>query len=251
MMTVVMLGCDKMENEPEPEIKPDNELLELAYDVKYRYPVGFYHEKDLIGSRYYVNTVSIHPVNQRDKGWVELHTISKEEARTWSNLSNEYSSVNRILVNENITEKFFEFVRVNELRDTDVLLSRVHRSDYFIPHFDKSKNTLPIFFREHVKNVTFGVYKGSVTLDKVKELIEYLWDCYTLSIAGEKIVWSKIYEKADRFEYHIQSLQMVGGDWGIHDTIYVLNNIFSLDKGTKVLILAERKQVKEIEGKYR
>ena len=242
-------GFSACEN-PDNVLPDDDFLLRLAYDRNYRFPVGFYYEKDLIGSRYYENTVSVSPTNQRDRVWIELHTNDKEEARTWSNLSNEYSSVNRILVSESVTEKYFEFVRVNEVRETDVLLSRVHRSDYFIPLFDKFKYSLPILFGEHIKDFTFGVYKGIVTLDKIKELTEYLWDCYSFSISDSKVVKSKIYEKKDRFEHRIQSLTIAHGDWGLHDIIYVYDNVFSLDKETRILKLAERKLIREIQGNY-
>lgn len=248
ILIIIICGCEKNEMQPEPEIKPDNELLELAYDMNYKYPIGFYHEKNLVGSRYYENTVSVKPLSEREHVWIELHTTNKEEAKTWSNLSNEYSSVNRILIQENENEKYFEFVRVNEVRETDVLLSRTHRSNYFIPTFDKF--TKIFLFGEHEKNIEFGVYKGNATLDNVKEFIEYLWDCYSLNILGEKVIVSKIYEQNDRFEHHIQSLRMVGGDWGLHDMIYVHNNIFSLDKKTNTLILADRKQIQEIQGKF-
>ena len=115
----------------------DAELIELTYSTEYYYPEGFYHETDLSGSVYYENTVSVKPADERESVWIELHTTEKSQARQWSNLSNEYSSVNRELTREAETGKYFQFERVNVENDQDILLSRVHKSDYFIPLYDK------------------------------------------------------------------------------------------------------------------
>ena len=103
---------------------PHDKLLDLAYDNDYQYPDGFFHEVNLTGSVYYENTVSIKPMNERKSIWIELNTNDKEQAKTWSNLSNAYSSVDREVVKENKTEKYFEFVRVNILNVNDILLSK-------------------------------------------------------------------------------------------------------------------------------
>ena len=232
---ILLVSCDK--NEFNEQIRDANELLEMVYDENYRYPIGFYHEKNLIGSTYYENTVSVKPISEREHIWIELHTTSKEEARSWSNLSNEYSSVNRNLIRENETEKYFEFARVNDLYENDILLSRVHCSDYFIPLFDRFKDVY-----------TIGIYNGNITENKVKEFVEYLWDCGTLSIY-DKVVESKVYEKGGKFEQYIQSLKIVYGDFGLYDMIYVYDNKFNLDKETRVLTL-ERELIKEIKGNY-
>ncbi len=91
---------------------PHDKLLDLAYDNDYEFPNGFFHEINLSGSVYYENSVSIKPVTERKSIWIELNTDNKEQAKTWSNLSDEYSSVNREMVKENETLKYFEFVRV-------------------------------------------------------------------------------------------------------------------------------------------
>ena len=230
------------------EIINDDKLLELAYDQNYRYPIGFYHENDLKGSRYYENTISTTPLKERGHTWFELHTMNKEEAKNWSNLSNENSSVNRNLVEENKTEKYFEFVRVNDVYENDVLLSRVHRSDYFIPLLDRL-NTVNVWDRL-TKNKTIGIYKGNVSLNDIKVFIEYLWDCGSIPYVESKIVETRISEKSDKYEYYIQSLLFGQGDWNTHDEISIYENTFSLDKKTKILTLVERKLIKEIQGKY-
>ena len=231
-------ACEKPDN-----VLPDDDFfLRLAYEKNYRYPVGFFYEKDLIGSTYYENTVSVNRVSP----WIELHTTSKEEARNWSNISNENSSVNRKIIQENETEKYFEFVRVNVVNGNDILLSRVHRSDYFIP-FDGFQFWWS--FDKLIKNKIIGTYYGEITLNKIKEFVEYLW-VRGIWNTDSKVIESKIFEKNDKFEHHIQSLIIVYGDWGLHDIIYVYDNVFSLDKETGILKLAERKLIKEIQGNY-
>ena len=221
----------------------DDKILALAYDRNYVYPDGFFYEKDLIASRYYENTVSV----KKEHIWIYLHTTDINEARNWSNLSNDNSSVNRILIQENENEKYFEFVRVNVENENDILLSRVHRSDYFIPHTESY--TLPFFAKNFTGIITIGTYKGNVSLSNVKEFIEYLWDCGTIYMMDGKVVKSTISEEENNYEYYIQSIRLVYGDWGIYDTIYVYNSKFILDKETKVLSLVERKLIKEIKGK--
>ena len=132
------------------------------------------------------------------------------------------------------------------MNEKDVLLSRVHRSDYFIP-FDEFQFWW--ILDKLIENKTIGTYYGEITLNKVKEFVEYLW-VRGIWNSDSKVIKSKISEKNDKFEHHIQSLIIVGGDWGLHDSIYVFDNKFVLDKKTKTLTLVERKLVKEIKGNY-
>lgn len=215
----------------------NDEFLELAYDKTYQYPDEFYYEKNLIGYVYYENTVSIKPTDERENIWIELNTNDKEQAKTWSDLSNEYSSVDREIIKENETNKYFEIVRVNIENNNDTLLSRVHRSDYFISLYNKFTDI-----------DTIGIYNGELTSNNVKELIEYLWSCGTLSIY-DKVVESTIADKEDEFEHKIQSLKTVYGDFGLHDMIYVYDNEFKLDKTSRTLTI-KRELIKEIEGNY-
>ncbi|MCL2139412.1 MAG: hypothetical protein FWH41_07770 [Treponema sp.] len=220
-----------------------DEYLLLAYDKNYRYPDGFFYENNA-GPVYYNNTASIKPPTERETAWIELHTTSKEEAKNWSNLSDEYSSVNRPLIEENETEKYFEFFRKDNSENL-IFSSRVHHSDYFIPLFDKS-NFIP-FFEDFKNAYTVGIYNGDLAAEKSKEFIEYLW-VMSLLMYG-KVVESAITESGDKFEHYVQSLEMVGGDWGVNDIIYIFDNKFILDKETRFLTFVERTMVKKIVGK--
>lgn len=120
-----MLSCKK--DAPIEPVQKDK-YFELAYDQTFRFPDGFNIEKDLMGSRYYLNTVSIKAENRQENSWLELNTNDLEQAKTWSDISDEHSSVHREIIKENHTERYFEFVRAI---NNDIILSRVHRSDYF------------------------------------------------------------------------------------------------------------------------
>lgn len=234
----------------------DNDFLKLAYDKNYIYPDGFYQDESFIdqySSVYYLHTAN-KPwrVDDNNYSWVELHTLDKEEARSWTNTLIENSNLdwskNLIYKNERENEKYFEFVFVQNSQDNTITyswLSRIHRSDYFIPLFDKI-NFIPSF-EDFTEDKTVGIFNGDPTIGNVKELIEYLW-CMSLLRYG-KVVESTISEKDREFEYSIQSLEMVGGDWGLCDVIYVYDNRFVFDKETKVLTFVNRKKTETIIGK--
>jgi hypothetical protein len=236
----------------------ENEYYKLAYDKNYNYPDGFYYEKGLTGAEYtaitgakynavyYENTGSIRPISDREMAWIQLHTLDKDEARNWSNLTDENSSVHRNLIQENETEIYFEFLRFNA-SESQNMLSRVHRSDYFIPLCElfSPRSYLHIIDFNEIR--TIGIYNGELTAEKVKEFVEYLW-LIPLLMYGEKVVESTISEKDGIFEHNIQSLERTGGDWGTNDMIYVFNNKFILDKETKVLTFVDRTKVQEIIG---
>ena len=234
LFLVFIAGCDidKIIRTPDEE-----HILELAYSKDYSYPVGFYHEINNTGSPYYENTVSIKPINERQDIWIELNTNDKNEARQWSDKSNQYSSVNREIIDESETNKFFEFKRKNTQYSNDILLSRVHKSSYFQPVINKFS----------VSDTLVGTYNGELNLSSVKELVEYLWSCGTMSVSYSKVLESEIKEYDDHFEYYIQSIVIVYGDFGIHDEIIVNDNFVTMDKSNRELII-KTKKVKTIQG---
>jgi hypothetical protein len=231
---LVIAGCnkDKVTRTPEEE-----HILELAYSKDYFFPVGFYHEINNTGSPYYENTVSIMPINERQNIWIELNTNDKNEARIWSDESNQYSSVNREIIGERESDKYFEFTRQNIQYSNDIQLSRVHKSDYFQPVKNK-------FF---TSDTLIGKFNGELNLTTVKELVEYLWSCGSMGVSYSKVLESEIKEYNDHFEYYIQSIVIVYGDFGIHDEIIVNDNFVTMDKSNRELII-KTKKVKTIQG---
>ena len=234
LIIFVTFGCDKDKIPRTPE---EEHILDLAYSKDYSYPEGFYHEVNDMGSPYYENTVSIKPINDRQDIWIELNTDDKNEARIWSDESNEYSSVNREIIGDRESDKFFEFTRKNIQYSNDILLSRVHKSSYFQPVKNK-------FF---TSDTLIGKYNGESNLTSVKELVEYLWSCGTIGVSYSKVLESEIKEYNDYFEYYIQSIVIVYGDFGIRDEIIVYDNFVTLNKSERELTI-KTDEVKTIQG---
>ncbi len=229
LFLLVIAGCDK-EKDKVIRTPEEEHILELAYSEDYTYPEGFYHEINYTGSPYYENTVSVMPVNERQDIWIELNTNDKNEAKLWSDQSNEYSSVNREIVSENESDKYFEFSRKNIQYSNDILLSRVHKSSYFQPVKNK-------FFES---DTLIGKYNGELNIKSVKELVEYLWSCGTIGVSYSKVLESEIKEYNDHFEYYIQSIAIVYGDFGIRDEIIVNDYFVTLNKSDRELTIKKK-----------
>ena len=217
---VILFGCEKEDKIESPEIES---IIQMAYSKDYYYPDNFYHEKNLDGYVYYENTVSILPTDERKDIWIELSIDDKSQAKEWSVLSNEYSSVNREIIVESETEKYFQYKKVNVENDNDILLSRVHKLSYFQSLYNKFSAI-----------DTVGIYYGELTMENVKELIEYLWSCETLGYA-HKVIESNISENDESYIQVIESLVLIIGDWGIPNMINIYENTFQFDKSTRIL----------------
>jgi hypothetical protein len=237
LLLTAFISCDKDKIIRTPE---EDHILELAYSDNYIYPEGFHHEVFDVGSVYYVNTLSITPISEREHVWIELNTNDKDEARLWSDKTNEHSSVNREVVHENETNKYFQFKRINPNNARDISYSRVHKTSYF----------QPVLNQFSVSDTLIGKFNGELNLTTVKELIEYLWDCGTLDVNFSKVLDSEINEYSEYFEYNIQSILIVYGDFGIRDEITVFDNLITLDKSSRELIIKTDK-VKSIQGTLR
>jgi Mg2+ and Co2+ transporter CorA len=234
LLIVITTSCDKDKVIRTPE---EDRILELAYSKDYIYPSSFYHEVNDTGSVYYENTVSIKSITDRDHIWIELNTNDKDEARLWSDKSNEYSSVNREIIDESETDKFFEFKRKNIIHAHDILLSRIHKASYFQPVLNKFS----------VSDSIIGKYNGELNQTSVKELVEYLWSCGTMDVSYSKVLETELKEYDECFEYYLQSILIVYGDFGMHDEINVYDNFVTLKKSDRNLIVKTNK-VKTIQG---
>jgi hypothetical protein len=236
LFIIVFTSCEG-DNNNVIRTPAEEQILELAYDPGYNYPDGFYHEDVESRSVYYDNTLSITPLSEREHIWIELNTDDKNEARLWSDKTNENGSINRVVVLENETEKYFQFKRVNPTNPRDILYSRVHKTSYFQP-------TLNIF---SVSDSLVGIYNGKLNLNDVRELIEYLWSCGTMDVNYSKVITTGIEEFSDRFESNIKSILITYGDFDLHDEISVYDNHIVLNKAKRELIV-NTKKTKTITG---
>lgn len=235
-ITLAATGCEDNDHLFSNLTKTDREIIEMAYSTTYRYPPGFNYEQDLDGSLYYENTVSI---GTSQTSWIELSTNNKAKAKDWSETSSSRSSYYRNLVAERETEKYFEFKRVFSADTEDVILSRVHKSTYFIPAFDKF----------HPGN-TIGTLKVSpINKETTKDFIEYMWTSYLIGY-DDKVMEYTITESFDKVQYNLKSISVTYGDFGLCDAIQVRNFDFFVEKisGT---VTFESKTIKEIKGTCR
>ncbi len=169
----------------------DCDLLNAAY-THYYTPPDFYEESD--ESRYYENTVSIGIYDNDNPEWIELCTDSLELAHAWSETSAVRSSYYRVITSERETEKFFEFRRVREENQNDVILSRVHKCNYL-------DRTMYDYFNP---DSLLGIYNmRPINIDRGKELAEYLW--LNSHLIG-KVLSSYIAEKDEYLEHTFYEL---------------------------------------------
>ena len=230
----------------------DDIFLEIAYDSNFFYPDDFY--KDPAPPEhgiYYVNTVSISPINQRDSRWIELSTNDRDKALEWVNMTilNSNDRISISLVDENETEKYFEFKSIHTEDSyagtySYIVLFRVYKTSYYHSIFDRFQPW------NHVNETKYGNYNAEIEMGKVQECIEYLWVQNTFANFGQKVISSAISETNDYFEVHIVSLSMTYGDWDMRDVLSVYDNYIRFN--TKSRLLSFRQSLrKEILGEQR
>ncbi len=218
-----------------PDLDP---IVQLVYSP-YKFPEGFYHEELGNGSPYYENTISTTPLDSRGEVWVELSTEDPAQARAWSDSSDAYSSEHRTVRAQRVTERFFEFSRVNPLNTRYTLLSRVHRSSYLAwcklpPYPDGS---------------VIGVFsKRPVTDGDVHSLAEYLWFIRNYNMGGAKVLSSTTGSTPQAITETILETGVSYGDWGMRDHITVFATTYSVDRITGE-IRVERKILRTLEGR--
>ena len=234
-ISFILYGCEI----PKDDYDTSNTILVKAYSKDYLYPDGFYYEPVDSGSIYYVNTLSIKPLDQRNHIWIELATNDINEARNWTDLTNLYSSVNRKLISEKQTEKYYEFKRVNPINKRDIVFFRAHKKDYFIPVLDKFK-----------KIDTIGIIPEiSLSTVNKKQLVEYLWSVGSIEYYT-KVIESSIQDTINGLKHTIKSILLVRGNFGINDIIYLYENIFIINDVNGIITM-RKKLIEEIIGKRR
>lgn len=233
LATLLIIGCDSEEDLIINLSTEDKLIIEKAYSATYMYPDGFNYDTNIAGSPYYENTVSI---RASQDSWIELSTNDKQQAKDWSEISSSTSDYYRDVVAERETDKYFEFKRVRSSNPGDIILSRVHKSSYFIPTYDRFNQTNKI----GVLMVTL------INKEAATHFIEYMWANYLIG-SGGKILENTIVEYHNRIRYNLKSVYVTYGDFGICDVIAVNNFDFYIDKESGVVTF-ETSKVKELQG---
>lgn len=236
LITIVTWSCENNDNPFLNLTTEEREIVEKAYSKTYMYPTGFNFQQNLDGSLYYENTVSI---RTSQTSWIELNTIDKQQAKDWSETSSSTSAYYRDLVAERETEKYFEFKRVYSLNTRDVILSRVHKSSYFIPFFDKF----------HPTSIIGTLKVNPINEEATKDFIEYMWTSYMIGYT-DKVLEYSITDYSDKVRYNLKSVNVTYGDFGLCDLIEVKNFDFFVDKQSGTVTF-ESEKIKEIKGTCR
>lgn len=216
LLSCLTIGCQDDDVRKIGLSTEENEIIEKAYSESYLFPDDFGYREDAESTPYYENTVSI---RTSEENWIELHTDDKQEARDWSETSAATSSSYRALVEENDTEKYFEFQRAPVSNPEGIFLSRVHKSSYFVPSFDRFN-----------RGQRIGALKiRPINSTTTKDFIEYMWANYLIGYR-DKVLESTVMEYPGQVRYNLKSISIVYGDFGLCDEIYVFDFDFFIDK---------------------
>jgi hypothetical protein len=229
---IILVGCEIQKD----DYDTSNPILNKAYSTDYFYPDGFYFESIDSGGIYYINTLSIKPLDQRQLVSIQLCSDDIDEARYWSELTNSYSSQNRILKSERQTGKYFEFKRESPVNKGDIVLDRVHKQSYFLPLMDSYKVT-----------DTIGQIPETLLQNvDIKQYIEYLWSSGAIGYPT-KVIESNLRDTTIGYIYKINSIDIVHGDFHVDDIIYLYNNTFIINN-INGIITRHRLLLEEIKG---
>jgi hypothetical protein len=250
LFSFALIHCSKQGSSPvEPLPEPlfmtsidsivisDSTILAFAYGDS-KYPEGFYTE-NLSGIIYYDNTHDIIPSSQRVGHPYELSTDDIAQARLWS----ESSALNRSrhweLESESETNKYFQFRRVR-VGDPDRLsrihkLSYVDRSMFLLDPLDPS----PIFAKLNTRPVDSS---------SVRSLIEYLWFVDNYDLYGAIALTGVVRQSVDTVQYVLYNIQLVGGDFGIRDKVYLYRSLYSVSTETGFVQML-KKTLRTVDGK--
>ncbi|MCB2203518.1 hypothetical protein KQI65_02120 [bacterium] len=218
---------------PTPGIT-DQEIWDAVYEGK-RYPDGVYHE-DLDHSLYYVNSISIKPLNEREDAWFELATEDSAQASAWALQSALYGGQYLQQTSSRVTEKFFEHARTD---GNITILFRTHRAGYFDP------STVDLL--QH--GDFLGYFKlRPITSSNFGELIEYLWFIRNYQRGGAAILRSNVVSPSPTFTHEIIETEVIFGDWGIADIIRIHRRLYTVDSATGE-VMRQSTQLEEFSGK--
>ncbi len=124
-----------------------------------------------IGPTYYVNTVSVEPLDSRTYRSIELCSNDVGTARTWAERSLADSSEPAEIQSESETDKYFQFSYAVPSR-SELSLMRALKCSYFSPSIDKLSAAWNFGRPSDAEIGTLGV---DMTADDVRQFAEYDW----------------------------------------------------------------------------
>ena len=138
LVSLLLLACaDSTPQDPEAIVRVERpspvvhytteEILAAVYGLPTDVPADSYRES-FHGSLYYVNTVSVKPLFNRELVWRELCTDERDQAFAWAESTRVYGSGVGNVTAERETDRFFEFTQVG--RYGWPVLVRAHKCSY-------------------------------------------------------------------------------------------------------------------------
>lgn len=216
----------------------DEDILDSVYS-DYKFPKNFYSENLNGGNIYYLNTLSIKSLSEREHISIELCTNDRDIAFNWSELSCTYSSYYRDYVSEKETEKYFEFKRVYNQNPSDIILFRAHKCSYL----DRS------MYDYFDPGTVIGKYnQRPFQKEKITELIEYLVFVRNYNNGSYKVLKSYTLEENNRYVHLIDELIIRYGDWGVSDRIELWGTKYTISK-INGNITVTKKLIKTVVGR--
>ena len=204
----------------------DSEILRLTYS-SFKIPNGFYQEDLQGGSLYYESTLSIMPLNLRRPPFFELSTNSQQQALAWSESSSVNSAYYRTLVRESETDRYFEFRRVYQKNQQDIILSRVQKLSYL----DRS-----MYDFSHPASQIGQLNTRPIKESTIDSLAEYFWFIENYAIAGTKALAAVPDSSSDTVYCALYDLKLTPGDFGVHDIISLHRTVYAVSKLTGNII---------------
>ncbi len=225
----------------------EKEILNAVYS-NYKTPKGFF--KDTLKEGENIFDIPSYLRLREDNNWIFYCTNDINTAKQKIDEKIEKNNYNLININQN--EKFFEFKTLkpeskNFPNNKYYLSYRVYKCSYL------SDLQHGMYYKKDnfISDNYIGTFaKKTITKKNVKELIEFLWYSAfgNYNKRGAKVLGSFTEENTDSIKHIIFETRVGYGDWGIHDQIFLIKSIYTVDKNSGKIELTEE-NIKKLEGK--
>ena len=216
-------NTDLSSNEKSMGASSDEEILEALYRDK-RVPAGFYTEVfpvDVFSSLSHVKS-SILNLDANDPVY-ELSTDDFSEAIEYSEKEANLQPGYKQMVDVTETDFYFQLTRVDLDYPEFVHFSRVFK--------------LNALDRSGIDRNQLGSYQGKITIpvltaQRVKDIIEYLWNFTFSNNYGNTVTESEISETSSEFVHSMIEAKLVISAINTCDTVEVFESLYSIEKDT-------------------
>ncbi len=216
----------------------DSSVLSIVYS-SFKYPKGFYQENLDSGSIYYVNTLSILPLEERTSNSSELSTDSLEQALKWVELTEENNLYHRKISSELEANKYFQFRLEDKSNTKNISLDRVHKLTYIDRSMYDSFHPTPLIAKLNFR---------PIDTVSVQEFVEYFWFVWHYNINGSQAIAIINRQSVDTTWCVLYTLSKVGGDFNTYDKITINRLIYSVSRLTGNVIFSKTAE-RTINGK--